>query len=109
MTRTPVLLYILKATTRKQVAIRRNRHDGNKAKGTIWVNGTAHKVTFLFDSGAKPSLISVAAAGLVETGSKAQFVSGIGGKQAVGDVISCNFTFDCKFRPKKNCFCLGRK
>jgi hypothetical protein len=59
-------------------------------------------VTFLFDSGAKPSLISVAAAGLMETGSKSQFVNGIGGKQAVGDVVSCNFTFDCESGPSEH-------
>ena len=53
----------------------------------------------MFDSGAEQSLISVKAAGLLKLqgflkGPNGQFVSQVEGKQAVGEIVECNFTFD---------------
>ena len=64
-----------------------------KAKGTLWVNGKELRVDFLFDSGAKTSIMSVDDKDIAKMASGG-FVQGIGGNQKVGKHIDCSFSLD---------------
>ena len=58
------------------------------------MKGKSYSVEFLFDSGAKISIMSIADERVMDfTGGS--FVKGVGGDQAIGKAISCSFTLDC--------------
>jgi hypothetical protein len=64
-----------------------------KAKGTLWVNGKKLRVDFLFDSGAKTSIMSVDDKEIASMATGG-IVHGVGGNQKVGKHINCSFSLD---------------
>ena len=64
-----------------------------KAKGTLWVKGKKLRVDFLFDSGAKTSIMSVDDKDIANMATGG-IVHGVGGNQKVGKHINCSFSLD---------------
>ena len=58
------------------------------------IDGNKYPVTFLFDSGASVSLMSIDSTWTERPTDKAS-VKGVGGKQAIGQQQSCSFVLDC--------------